>query len=300
MTVLKIIGIILLVILVLLIIALNIPVKVRAAYKNKKFGAEIKYLFFRVYRLGTLPEDRPGESGEDDGGAEDTDTGDTDPGDTDPGGDGKTDGEAADDAADAPSADEEETNGSADAAYTGTSDTSSEGEKPDENADEQPDEHQTAAAEDKPVKKKKRHGKPFGDRIADLIDNIQRKTEAGLAAVELVWDPLISMIKKIYFTGVEADLAAASEDAAEAAITYGALNAAVYGTLGQLCRLTRVNIRSVRIDCLYDTPKEDARYDAELTLRMRPASLVNALLRIGARFLFGLKKYKIIIDEFIK
>lgn len=297
MNVLKIIGIILLVILVLLIIALNIPVKVRAAYKNKKFGAEIKYLFFRVYRLGTLPEDRPDESGEDDGGAEDTDT---DMGDTDTGGDGRTDGEAAHDAADATSADTEETNGTADVDDTGTSDTSSEGEKPDEKADEQPDEQQTAAAEDKPAKKKKRHGKPFGDRIADLIDNIQRKTEAGLAAVELVWDPLISMIKKIYFTGVEADLAAASEDAAEAAITYGALNAAVYGTLGQLCRLTRVNIRSVRIDCLYDTPKEDARYDAELTLRMRPASLVNALLRIGARFLFGLKKYKIIIDEFIK
>ena len=38
----------------------------------------------------------------------------------------------------------------------------------------------------------------------------------------------------------------------------------------------------------------------ELTLRMRPASLVNAILAIGAKFLFGLKKYKIIIDEFIK
>ncbi|MBQ8978854.1 MAG: hypothetical protein IJ080_03710, partial [Oscillospiraceae bacterium] len=64
--------------------------------------------------------------------------------------------------------------------------------------------------------------------------------------------------------------------------------------------LTRVDIDSVRIDCLYDTPTEQSRYDAQMTVRLRPASLVNLVLAIGFKFLFHLKKYRPIIKEFLK
>ncbi|MBR4224563.1 MAG: hypothetical protein IKR73_07105, partial [Oscillospiraceae bacterium] len=149
---------------------------------------------------------------------------------------------------------------------------------------------------DKPERKRRIH---LADKIACLIDKIQRKTEAGLLAVELLWPPVKRMIKKIYFTGVDVDMVSCNEDAATAAIVYGSMNAGVYNVLGTLCSLTRVDIDRVRIDCLYDTPADRSVYDAQLTLRMRPASLVNAVLAIGVKYLFHMKRYKPILKEFL-
>lgn len=311
MTVLKIIGIVLLVILILLIILLNIPVRVHAAYLGRRFSLDVKYLFLKVYEFAAGGDELAAAHD-----ASDDELFDEELTDDDIGGSASEDdipddtqGQEAEVApaetssaeAEAPASQDEPATEQA-ASEAPASDESSDGDEPaasDEPAQQAAVEPDADAKPDKPDKPERKRRIHLADKIACLIDKIQRKTEAGLLAVELLWPPVKRLLKKIYFTGVDVDLVSCNEDAATAAIVYGSMNAGVYNVLGTLCSLTRVDIDRVRIDCLYDTPADRSVYDAQLTLRMRPASLVNAVLAIGVKYLFHMKRYKPILKEFL-
>ena len=254
MIVLIILGIILL----LLIILLNIPVRVRAAYYDKKLSYDVKYALFTV--IDSEKEDN-------------------------------------------------------------TDDTASKkpkkkkkGEEPPEDSDTSEDTENKPTQENDDKKKGKADGKKkkprksvslipkehVADKIIAAFEGLSEKIDAVKLVIDLVWDDLIKLIKKVYFTGLVIDLASASEDAAEAAITYGRMNAVTYDAIATVKALTRLDVKSVRIDCLYDTPKDKSYYNGEITLRLRPASLVNAFFAVVFRFLFHIKKYKPILDTFLK
>ncbi|MBQ5311212.1 MAG: hypothetical protein ILP19_04135, partial [Oscillospiraceae bacterium] len=171
-------------------------------------------------------------------------------------------------------------------------------EKPAENSAENPAEKSAKKKRKKPVSLiPKEH---LADRILEAAEGLTDKIEAVKLLIDLVWDDLIKLIKKVYFTGLVIDFTAADEDAAAAAISYGRMNAVVYDAIATVKVLTRLDVKSVRIDCLYDTPKDKAQYNGEITLRLRPASLVNAVFAVLFRFLFHIKKYKPILDTFLK
>ncbi|MDE6593678.1 MAG: hypothetical protein K2K57_11540 [Oscillospiraceae bacterium] len=131
------------------------------------------------------------------------------------------------------------------------------------------------------------------------MENTRRKKNAALLLWELCEGHIKKLLGKFTVDGLEIDFAAADEDAAKAALAYGKLSAAFYNFLGVIMSFTRVNIRSVSIDCLYNTPSEKARYDGEFKVRLRPASVLNALAAILFGYVRGGEKYKTALNEFI-
>ena len=180
-------------------------------------------------------------------------------------------------------------------------------QKPGETAEETAEKPDAAdAGEEKPEKEEVRSDKPkkakphLADRFITLLDSLSQKKDAVLAAVDLIKAPTIRFLKKIYGTGLVLDFTAADEDPFKAAVTYGALNTAAYNVIEGIRSITRLDVKSVTIDCLYDTPSEKSVYDGEVWIKLRPASLTNYVAALVFKFLFGLKKYKIITDTFLK
>lgn len=136
---------------------------------------------------------------------------------------------------------------------------------------------------------------PLGDRINDLLDKMSEAKTAVQLIIELVKNPLIKFLGKIRIDGIVIDFAAANEDAYEAAMLYGRLNTAVYNCLAHIQCHAKTTVKSVTIDCLYNTPKEKSRYDGEAKIRLRPASATNLVFILLCKFLAGYKKYSPIL-----
>lgn len=145
---------------------------------------------------------------------------------------------------------------------------------------------------EKPPKKQEKRS------LTDIIDDLDTKKDAAALLWELCGGRAVRLLKKIRITGVVIDFAAANEDAAKAAVTYGAISGAFYYLLGTLMSVTPIGISSINIDCLYNTPADSSRYNCEAKIKLRPASLANALVSIGAAYLAGREKYKPALGEF--
>ena len=72
------------------------------------------------------------------------------------------------------------------------------------------------------------------------------------------------------------------------AMLYGKVNAAVYNALSAVRCFVPVSVTGIKIDCLFNTPAEKCRWDGECKIRLRPASLLNAIIAV----VFGYAKDK--------
>ncbi len=160
-----------------------------------------------------------------------------------------------------------------------------------ESASEENTEVSADEEKDSKLQKSKEKKKPLLQRINNLLDDLTAKKDAFLLLWELCKGHLIKLGKKIRIDDIKVDFAAADEDAYEAAMLYGKLNAAVYNAIAAVRCFVNISIRSVTIDCLFDTPSEKSRYDGECTVRLRPASLLNAVAAIVFGFLIKNKTY---------
>lgn len=149
-------------------------------------------------------------------------------------------------------------------------------------------------------KKEKPPGKAEKKPLSDILESLESKKDAAALLWELCGGRVTRLIGKVRITGLVIDFAAAHEDAAKAAVSYGALCAAFYDMLGTLMSITPIGISSIRIDCLYNTPSEKSRYDCEAKIKLRPSSVLNALAGIAAAYIAGGQKYKPALEEFTK
>lgn len=141
---------------------------------------------------------------------------------------------------------------------------------------------------------------PLMTRINSFLDGLNEKKQAFQLLWELCFGPVKKLLLKIRIDSVVIDFAAADEDAYNAAMLYGRMNAAVWNIIGWLKAMTHIKINSVRVDCLFDEPKEKTRYDGSCVVKLRPASVVNAIGKIGFGYLFHLKKYSPAVQAFRK
>ncbi|MBQ5330883.1 MAG: hypothetical protein J6F31_06495 [Oscillospiraceae bacterium] len=285
MSVGKIILMVLGILLLIIVILLNIPVRVRAGYIGKKIIFELEWFFLRLF-----PKKEKEEPEKDEGSAE------TPEEDIDGFADEKDEKEEPPPEPEDEKAEEKPS------------------EKPDEKAEEPPetrpsDEKTEEKAEEKEEKaekppdkkdrKKKEEDKGhIADRIIALAEDLAAKKDAVILILDLIMKDTVRFVKKVYFTDLYIDFEIANEDSAKAAVTYGGVSAAVYNIIGTLKSLTRCDVRTVDMVCLYNSP--DFRYDGEITLRLRPASFVNFIFALLFKFLFHLKKYRPILDAFLK
>lgn len=141
---------------------------------------------------------------------------------------------------------------------------------------------------------------PLLERISAKLDELTEKKNSVMLLIELVTEPLKRFGSKIRIDDVIIDFAAADEDAAKAAISYGTIGAAVYDGISFLRCFVGMSVRSINISCLYNTPADKSRYDGECKVRLRPASLINAVFAVGFGYISNKKKYSPVMELFRK
>lgn len=168
-----------------------------------------------------------------------------------------------------------------------------------EHTEENQDNSETSSSEQaapRPQKEPTRVG--LGERLNSLLDDLNEKKNAVQLAAELLEKSLKRLGKRVKLYGLVIDFAAADEDACQAAISYGKLGAAVYNAIAFLQCYVRLGIRSVTVDCLYNTPSDQSRYDGELKIRLRPISVLHALLTAFFKYMANAKRYSPIFEAF--
>lgn len=137
-------------------------------------------------------------------------------------------------------------------------------------------------------KKHKPKKKSLIERLNTKLDELNEKKSSIQLAFELLKGPLKKLGGKVRIDDLKIDFAAADEDAYEAAMLYGKVNAAVYNALSAVRCFVPVSVTGIKIDCLFNTPAEKCRWDGECKIRLRPASLLNAIIAV----VFGYAKDK--------
>lgn len=115
------------------------------------------------------------------------------------------------------------------------------------------------------------------DRISDLIE--KAKIIWGLSKKGLT-----RLFKHIYIDGIVIDFVIAEGDAYDTAMRYGTVNAVTYNVINAVRFLFPVTVKTVDIACDFDGKK--SRYDGEVKVTIRPATIFSAAFSI----LFGLLK----------
>lgn len=260
------------VILLLILIAVNIPVEAYIRFYGGKADISVNYSFLKLFpktdkkKKQKKKKDKPTK----------TDSADTSP-DISPEEENKTADESTSDSQ--------------------SSDKSENSEKSEEKPSDDKQTEDTADTESKPEKKSDGEEKPpLLDRISNKLDELEEKKNQIQLLLELILPPLKKLGGKIRIDDLLIDFAAADEDAAKAAISYGRLGAAVYNLISAIRQYIRITILSVNISCLYNTPSEKSRYDGELKIRLRPASVLNALSAVIFGYLFNMKKYSPVME----
>lgn len=164
------------------------------------------------------------------------------------------------------------------------------------NEPDAPEEHTAPTDEDKQEetltentpKKHKPKKKSLIERLNTKLDELNEKKSSVQLAFELLKEPLKKLGGKVRIDDLKIDFAAADEDAYEAAMLYGKVNAAVYNALSAVRCFVPVSVTGIKIDCLFNTPAEKCRWDGECKIRLRPASLLNAIIAV----VFGYAKDK--------
>ncbi len=129
------------------------------------------------------------------------------------------------------------------------------------------------------------------EKLSAFLDDLSEKKNAVQLLAELVMGPLKRLCGKIRIDDLKIDFAAADDDAFNAAILYGKANAAVYNTLSTVRCFVPVSVVRIRIDCLFNTPADKCRWDGEFKVKLRPASLVNAILAVLFCYIKEKSKY---------
>lgn len=144
---------------------------------------------------------------------------------------------------------------------------------------------------DKPPKKKQSVSEDR-KKVSDIIDEIKEKLELVKLLWKLAGKYVMKILKDIRIDGLCADITAAGEDACEAALLYGKLNAAVWNIIGFGQRFVKLTVKKVNINCSFDEGKP--KYNVSARVNIRPAVFIGNVLVGAFRLLINindLKKY---------
>lgn len=153
--------------------------------------------------------------------------------------------------------------------------------KPENTTEETP----TEVPEKKKSKKKKSKDKPEKEnKLAVLKCRIeQAKILWGFCA-----KPLGKLFKGIFLDDLVVDFKICGEDACQAAVNYGKINAFFYNGLSVVRLLFPVTVKTVDIVCDFDGKK--SVFDCSLSVKLRLGTLLGVLLVIAWGFLVHLNE----------
>lgn len=119
--------------------------------------------------------------------------------------------------------------------------------------------------------------------ITGQLGELKEKWELLKVILQASKKGLRRILRNIRFYDIQLDFIVADEDAYEAAMKYGKVNAAVYGGISFLRTFFTISLKKINIQCLFNSPKSS--YEGGFTVYVTPAVVLTAGIGIAVRFL---------------
>ncbi len=135
----------------------------------------------------------------------------------------------------------------------------------------------TPPAEDnaEPAEEEKKEG---------AIAKVKRYFNMVKPYIPMAWKYFKKILKTIRITKLDIELTSGKEDAYEAAMMYGKLNAALYNVIALLSRIFTVRVlKNTKVNCVFDEKKFE--YDVSTVVLVRPSTLIAIVFCVGVNFL---------------
>lgn len=172
---------------------------------------------------------------------------------------------------------------------------------PQEKAEEPTPEKPVTEPEDKKKEKKKKKDEKPAEESSEqsaedtAAEETEEKKEGAIAKVKryfamvkpyipMAWKYFKKLLKSIRITKLDIELTSGKEDAYEAAMMYGKLNAALYNVIALLSRIFTVRVlKNTKVNCRFD--EKVFEYDVSTVVMVRPSALIAIVFCIGINFL---------------
>lgn len=145
-------------------------------------------------------------------------------------------------------------------------------------------ERKLSRKEKKELKKKEKAEKADGEeKPKGGLAKVKGYIDMVMPYVPMAWKAVKKLLKTIRFTKLDIRLASGKEDAYEAAMAYGKLNAAVFNGVATVGRIFTVEAKNVQVDCRFN--EKVFEYDVSTTVMVRPSALIAIVFCTGVNFL---------------
>ena len=124
--------------------------------------------------------------------------------------------------------------------------------------------------------------------LTEQLSDIKEKWELVKVILQASKKGLRRILRNIRFYDIELDFIVADEDAYEAAMKYGKINAAVYGAISFLRTFFTISLKRINIQCLFNSA--NSSYEGRFTVFITPAVVLTAGIGIAVRFLLLKRK----------
>ena len=145
-----------------------------------------------------------------------------------------------------------------------------------------------------PPKENMSKQKPEKADVDNEKEDAKQKLQEIKEKIRLVKRILVSskkglrmLLKDIKIYDIFIDIDVADLDAAEAAISYGKMNAIVYNAISFIRVFFTISLKKIIINCKYNS--DECKYDFAASIRIRPSVIILALLSIIFNYCVNLK-----------
>lgn len=146
-----------------------------------------------------------------------------------------------------------------------------------------------------PPKENAEKKKPEKVDMGEEKEDAKQKLQDIKEKIKLVKRILISskkglrmLLRDIKIYDIFIDIDVADLDAAEAAISYGKMNAIVYNAISFIRVFFTISLKKIIINCKYNS--DESRYDFAASVRIRPSVIILAVISIAFNYYVNLKK----------
>lgn len=115
------------------------------------------------------------------------------------------------------------------------------------------------------------------------LKKVKRYYAMAKPYIPMAWKNFKKLLKKIRFTKLDVLLISGKDDAYEAAMMYGKLNAALYNLAALLSRIFTIRVKDLRVGCKYN--EKCFEYDVSTEVMVRPSTIIAIVFCVGVNFL---------------
>lgn len=133
--------------------------------------------------------------------------------------------------------------------------------------------------------KKSQDEKPKEKSLKYKINNIRQRWGRYKDFVPMTWKSFRKLLKQIRFYDTEIEITAGKDDAYDAAMQYGRMNAVLFHGLGVVGTVfTLYKPKRAEVKCVFD--KKVFEYEISGKIKIRPSTVLGIIIVFGVKFLY--------------